>query len=42
MRSTAIGRGTVEGLDIEGDATVFTTIVGLTDEPAPEFAMVTP
>jgi alkyl sulfatase BDS1-like metallo-beta-lactamase superfamily hydrolase len=39
---TAIGRGTVEGLDIEGDATVFTTIVGLTDEPAPEFAMVTP
>jgi alkyl sulfatase BDS1-like metallo-beta-lactamase superfamily hydrolase len=38
----AIGRGTVEGLDTDGDPNVFSTIVGLTEEPAPGFAIVTP
>ncbi len=38
----ALGRGTVEGLDTDGDPNVFSTIVGLTEEPAPGFAIVTP
>jgi alkyl sulfatase BDS1-like metallo-beta-lactamase superfamily hydrolase len=38
----AVGRGTLEGLDVEGDPTAFTTILGFTDAPDPGFAIVTP
>jgi alkyl sulfatase BDS1-like metallo-beta-lactamase superfamily hydrolase len=38
----AIARGSTEGLQVEGDPSVFTRLLALTEEPAEAFAMVTP
>ncbi|MBW9210215.1 MBL fold metallo-hydrolase [Mumia sp. zg.B21] len=37
-----LGSGTLDGIDVDGDTSVLTTIVGLTDEPDPRFAVVEP
>ena len=34
--------GVFDGITIEGDASVLARLVGLTDEPDPDFAIVTP
>ena len=38
----AIARGSTDGLRVEGDPSVFTRLLSLTDEPDPAFAIVTP
>jgi Alkyl sulfatase dimerisation len=38
----AIARGSTDGLQVEGDPTVFTRLLSLTEEPAAAFAMVAP
>jgi alkyl sulfatase BDS1-like metallo-beta-lactamase superfamily hydrolase len=38
----AIARGSTEGLQVEGDPTVFSRLLSLTEEPAAVFTMVTP
>jgi hypothetical protein len=35
-------RGSTDGLRVEGDPSVFTRLLSLTDEPDPAFAIVTP
>ena len=34
--------GVLDGISVEGDASVLAKLVGLTDEPDPDFAIVTP
>lgn len=34
--------GTIDGVDVTGDATVLGTLLGVLDAPDPDFAIVTP
>jgi len=38
----ALVGGSTDGIQLDGDASVLQTILGLTDQPDPNFAIVTP